>query len=87
MSKETVQLTMTTEQMNKIKERSELDCMPISSLLASALKKWYEANKNQLDINQTQDHLLMCNFRVDEETEKIYKMFIQDTLKNLIDLL
>lgn len=64
---------------------SELQILQ-STFIKNKLNDWYLKNKDRLDeLEESNSSILNCSYPMDEETEKIYKIFIHDTIKKLIE--
>lgn len=84
MNKKTAELIITENSFNEIKEFANLNYTSITFIVATALKTWYEANKERLENKSDTHELIKCKVQLDEETEKIYKIFVEDYINNLL---
>ncbi|MBU3173364.1 hypothetical protein [Clostridium estertheticum] len=84
MSKNICELVMTKKQFDFLRKKTKLKNNRISTLLEKTLKIWYETNKERLDIKNEETKLVKCSFTVDEKTENIYKLFIEDSIDVLL---
>ena len=85
MDKNNTEIVMTTEGFNNIKDKAVLERITVSNMLSIALKTWYETNKERLDNTENQLSLSRVNVRMDEETNAIYKLFVNDCTNNLLE--
>lgn len=73
---------LTAEQLAVIKEIAFRKSLPINSIITIALHKWYDANKDKLE-NNNSTSITHVNLRLDEETEKILNFFIHSQVLDL----
>lgn len=83
MNKNIGNFKMTEEQLKYIRNKANEKDTPISFQVRGMLNEWYLKNKDRLDENDT-NNLVNLNITLDEETEKIYNLFIVDMMNNLI---
>ncbi|HCL4479978.1 TPA: hypothetical protein N2D99_002045 [Clostridium botulinum] len=71
---------------NRIREVAIDKRLPTNKILSETLKLWYKENKDRLDNKKCEIKINRCSIRIDSETEKIYKLFVEDTMNSLYNL-
>ena len=84
MDRNTIKLLMTQEQFDKIREGAISNNMLISKSISIGLKNWYEKNKDRLK-EDSKNKFQTITVHADEETEKIFQLYIADSVENLIE--
>lgn len=82
--KKAASLTISKETQNNIKEKAMLgEGISINAFVAKQINQWYLENKDRLEKLEDTDFINMT-VNLDEKTEKIYKLFLNDNINNLI---
>lgn len=71
---------------NRIREVAIDKRLPVNKVLSETLKLWYKENKDRLENKKYEIKINRCSIRIDSETEKIYKLFVEDTMNSLYNL-
>lgn len=84
MAKKIMSVIMTNKNKDQIvKQSSDRDALQ-TAVMEDALKDWYLNNKEKIG-ELEEESIVHCDYKVDEETEKIYKLFIRESMKNLLN--
>jgi len=83
MNKNEIKLIMTDEQEKYIRNKANESAIPMGVQVSSMLNEWYLKNKDKLDETDI-NNLMNLTIRLDDKTEKIYKLFIANMISNLI---
>ncbi|WP_434284608.1 hypothetical protein [Clostridium botulinum] len=83
MKKQTIELTLSTSTINKIRELSYANGTTMNETLKIALKKWNEKNKESVE--ESTNTLKRLSFNIDFETAKIYEAFIHNIFNELLE--
>ena len=83
MNKKIAHLIMTDEQVKYIRNKANESATPMSIEIRNMLHEWYLKNENRLDETDI-DNIMNLNITLDDETERIYKLFIANMINNLL---
>ena len=82
--KSTIRLIMTSKNKEEIDNKAIESGIYKSALIKNKLHEWYLKNKDKID-ESDDSNILNYSFDIDdEETARIYKLFMSNTIKNLI---
>ncbi|HBJ1651347.1 hypothetical protein HYH38_16155 [Clostridium botulinum] len=83
MNKKRAHLIMTDKQVDYIRSKASESNISMNMQIRNMLHEWYLKNKNRLDETDI-DNIMNLNIELDDETERIYKLFIANMINNLI---
>lgn len=81
--KRIMKFIMTSKNKEELNNKAIESRILESSLIKNKLNEWYLRNKDRVEKDNSD--ILNVSFNMDEETERIYKLFISDSMNNLIN--
>lgn len=77
---------MTHEQRENLQRDSYDRQTTITQILKENLQHWYSLNKDSIDQSNIDLRIVKCTIKLDEDTKKIYNLFLYEAFKSLLDL-
>lgn len=85
MEKNIIDLIVTDVSVNSIREKASSEHINLSELFKYSLEKWYSENESDLKQIKDASPLKKISFRVDEETERLYSLFVEQSISKLFN--
>lgn len=78
-------LVFTPEQLKKVRSKAASKALPINKALSMALENWYKDTKDVIKVTKNEHEVNFVKCRFDEDTIKLYSLFIENAMNELIN--